>query len=170
MGLNMPNFMNLTGHRFGRLLVLERATSVTRHTRWLCRCDCGETVSVYAHSLRRGFTRSCGCLRREAAREIIEINRGLEPNLIHGMTESPEYRSWCHMKQRCLNPNSIRYERWGGRGIKICPQWLNSFETFYADVGERPSPIHSIDRINNDGNYEPGNVRWATHKEQRNNR
>ncbi len=101
------------------------------------------------------------------------INRNRPPEgarLSHGMVRSPEYSSWCAMKARCLNPNTTRFEQWGGRGIKICPQWVNSFENFYADVGPRPTPKHSIDRIDNDGNYEPGNVRWATPKEQNNNK
>lgn len=93
------------------------------------------------------------------------------PNATHGLTESPEYRSWCSMKARCCNPRNPSYARYGGRGITVCPRWLDSFENFLADVGNRPGPKYTIDRFpNNDGNYEPGNVRWATAQEQSRNR
>jgi len=88
----------------------------------------------------------------------------------HGLTYTPEYRSWCHMKGRCYCPNDSRYHRYGGRGIKVCDRWLNSFENFYKDMGPRPSPKHSIDRVDNNGNYEPSNCRWVTVKTQNSNR
>jgi len=167
----MPNAIDVTGDRYGRLVALRRGPNKGRRTTWACLCDCGNEHNVDLDSLRQGLTKSCGCLHSEAARKMITRNRPPEgARFSHGMSDSPEYSSWCAMKKRCLNPNSIRYERWGGRGIKICPQWLSSFETFYADMGDRPSPAHSLDRRDNDGNYEPRNCRWATHKEQRNNR
>ena len=166
----MPKLIDLTGHKFGRLLTLRRGSNTNnRLPQWVCLCDCGIERTIAGCDLRSGHTKSCGCLQRERARDTIEANRGTG-RLSHGMTESPEYNSWCAMKKRCLNPKTTRYERWGGRGIKICPQWVNSFETFLADMGKRPSLGHSLDRINNDGDYEPDNVRWATSVEQANNR
>jgi hypothetical protein len=150
----------IPGDRFGRLTVISLAPKRLRHTEWHCRCDCGEMKTTRASTLRAGRTRSCGCLGREELR----TRRG---NLRHGQRWTIEYRIWSGMKSRCYNPKNKSYANYGGRGIRVCDRWLNSFEDFLADVGRRPSPAHSIDRYpDNDGDYRPGNVRWATAAQQ----
>lgn len=153
---------DLSGRRFGRLVVVgltgERAP---RGLTWFCLCDCGGCNRVTRADLTRGKVRSCGCLQTE------QRARG---NFRHGMKRSPEYGIWCTLKARCLNPNVKCWPRYGGRGIRVCERWAESFAAFLADVGSRPGPGYSIDRIDNTGNYEPGNVRWVTAEEQSNNR
>lgn len=117
----------------------------------LCRCSCGNERSVPIHTLKRGMSGHCGC----KVGEMTALQ-----NTTHGMSYSPEYRCWAKMKERCLNPNNKDWPLYGGRGIQVCEQWRGSFEAFYAYMGPRPDG-HSIDRINADGNYEPGNVRWS---------
>lgn len=116
---------------------------------------------VEGKSLRIGTTKSCWCLQRDVATK-------------HGHTKggqrTVEYRTWASMKRRCINPRSTNYPGYGGRGIQVCDQWMNSFECFLSNMGIRPSKGHSIDRINNEGNYEPGNCRWATASEQQRNK
>ncbi|UOR02035.1 hypothetical protein MUN77_01505 [Leucobacter allii] len=159
-----PLVKDMTGERFGRLHVLKWVgTAPNRQAIWLCKCDCGNETSVKGSQLRQGKTSSCGCVKREVWKNSITHGQG-GPTRITSL-----YRTWKGMKSRCTNPNRPDYSRYGGRGIEVCDRWLHSFEAFASDVGEKPGPGYSIDRIDNDGNYEPGNVRWATASEQRRN-
>lgn len=154
--------IDLTAKRFGRLLVIafdEARKNPTAGVRyfWKCQCDCGQVVSIDGLVLRRGTTHSCGCEKRERSR-----TRG-------GLSSHPLYVVWLGMKQRCYNPRSKVYQHYGARGIRMCDRWLESVENFYADMGERPTPNHTVERLNNDGNYEPANCVWATRSEQNEN-
>jgi hypothetical protein len=160
--------LDLTGNRYGRLTAVRFLGGASDVARWECKCDCGAVVNVMGSSLRQGRSKSCGCYQRD---RVAERNRTRS----HGATANgkwtPEYRAWMSMKTRCAgNPDRSDFANYTQRGITICERWLNSFETFFADVGLKPSPKHSLDRINNDGNYEPSNVRWATACEQGANR
>lgn len=162
----MSRFTDLTGQRFSRLLVVVRTEHKNRNSRWVCICDCGKQTIVDRSGLKSGNTKSCGCLNEES-------RRNKPRNFRHGYArarhQTVEYSAWNQIHQRCKNPNSKAYKNYGGRGITVCERW-NDFVNFLADVGKRPHPSLSIDRINNNGNYEPGNVHWATAKEQANNR
>jgi hypothetical protein len=148
------------GTKFGRLTVVSRASSTGKRTEWNCICECGNQVVVTTDSLRGGKTQSCGCLQKERASEAKKT---------HGMTHSPEYNTWMSIKARCFNTKNQDFKYYGDRGITICDEWKDSFETFYADMGSRPEGC-SIDRIDVDGNYEPSNCRWATDLEQAHNK
>lgn len=156
----MPSQFNHTGQKFGKLLVLglHHHDPKTGYY-WLCRCECGNTCTPNGTSLRARTSKSCGCERTR--RFVAAIKK-------HGMSHSRTYNTWVAMKQRCLNPNSDAYVNYGGRGITICMQWLESFENFYADMGECPKS-KTIERRNNDGNYECDNCYWATKKQQQRN-
>lgn len=156
---------DLTGKKFGRLTVIEFYDhNKYRQPRWLCKCDCGNTSIVTSSDLRFGRTLSCGCLWRE---------RIVEAKTTHGMSHSEIYAEYNNMKKRCYDEHSHNYKYYGGRGIKVCDRWLDDIHNFYDDVSELPNykkEGYTLDRINNNGDYEPNNVRWSTNKEQSNNR
>lgn len=148
--------IDLIGKRFGRWTVLAYVGG--RDRAWSCVCDCGARVVVRGASLRKGQSRSCGCLQRERA----------SARKIHGLWGTPEYNSWVAMMRRCFNPHATGFEDYGGRGITVCEEW-HSIAAWFADMGPRP-PGCSLDRIDPNGNYEPGNCRWADAKQQSQNR
>ena len=145
----------LEGKRFKWLTVLGFAGRENKCSMWFCQCDCGNITKVHSNSFKRGKTYSCGCYSLQVDRTT------------HGMSKTPEYKAYYHAKERCTSEKYYLYHRYGGRGIKFL---FNSFEEFFKEVGLRPSKIHSLDRKDNDGNYEKGNIKWSTHLEQNQNR
>jgi hypothetical protein len=152
-----------TGTRFHRWTIVSRGPNRSaRAAQFWCRCDCGVERLVQASHLRQGLSTSCGCL----------TGGGRVPHHGHtvGRTTTPTYRAWVNMIRRCTDPNHDSYPNYGGRGVSVCPEWRHSFASFLSAMGDKPGPIYSLDRIDNDGDYEPGNCRWATRIQQRANR
>lgn len=157
------NFKDLTNEPpFGRLTVIERGPdSANGRDQWWCVCECKNKVLVKGYDLQRGHNRSCGCLAADKARQR---------NTRHGQYGTPEYRTWIAMLARCYNPHRVQFPYYGGRGITVCDTWRKDFSQFYADMGPRPSPKHTIERRSNDGIYEPSNCFWGTQTQQVRNR
>lgn len=140
-----------------------------KYRKFLCKCDCGKDIEVRLDKMKIGTTKSCGCYNKERISKPHETPYNAKHGHTIGGKPTPEFYSWWSMKMRCTNINAKHYKYYGGRGIKVCDRWINSFENFLYDMGERPNGM-TLDRINNDGNYEPSNCRWATIKEQNMNR
>ena len=148
----------MINNKYGRLLVLEKNNEYLKdNSKYICQCDCGNKISCFGFSLKDGNTTSCGCYNKEIITK-------------HGMYNTPEYNAYTQMKQRCYNVNNKRYSSYGARGVLVCSRWLNNFNNFIEDMGKKPSLLHSLDRIDVNGNYEPSNCRWATDYEQRTNK
>lgn len=154
-------FKDLTNQKFGRWLVLSKAQKLLSEKRifWVCLCECGEQGCVAGGDLVSGHSRSCGCYRKDAT---------VARNTRHGKFGTKTHTTWLAMRRRCFDKNFEKYKTYGGRGITVCDRWLD-FNNFFQDMGERPEG-KTLDRINPEGNYEPGNCRWATAKEQSQNR
>lgn len=161
----MTKIIELSGLRFGRLLVKSKLEEkgLRGKTLWECLCDCGNIIKVPTGSLSGYNTKSCGCLNRD---RLIQRNK---ENATHGLSRTPLYINWGGMIQRCTNIKDPHFKDYGARGIKVCDRW-RSFENFLADMGPKPTPDHSIERRNNNGNYEPSNCYWGTYIDQANNR
>lgn len=152
----MGSKLDLTGHKYGRLTVMREADKRTMggSVHWSCMCDCGKTHIVYSCHLRSGHTKSCGCLSVETA---------IKTFTTHGKSNTPEYTCWEGIINRCYNKSNRSYRNYGGRGISVCKRWRNSFINFLNDMGLKPNPNLTIERINNNRNYNVTNCKWTTH-------
>ena len=158
----MPPALNLIGNKYGRWTVIDRAENINGRTAWICKCECGTEKVIKIHDLRNKRTNSCGCLRKENTKSMFSK---------HGLSNHRLFKIWTSMKTRCYNKNATNYERYGARGISICDEWNNDFMKFYNwSINNGYSDNLTIDRVNNNGNYEPSNCRWATVKEQNSNK
>lgn len=161
----MPARIDLIGRSFGRVTVTGDAARLASGRRAVeCHCECGETFICDPRSLLSGHCKSCGCLHREI------VGRKSRDNITHGMSKSVEYQAWIKIKGRCCNVKDAKYADYGGRGIKVCDAWLDDFQAFYRDMGPRPEWSSSIDRIDVNGDYDPGNCRWSDAKTQSRNK
>lgn len=159
----MGKKIDITGQRFGRLVAVEYSHKDKRgKSMWKCECDCGNKTVKNLILLRKGATKSCGCLLKECGKKLAAKFSGL--NKTHGDSSSQEYVAWQNMKKRCFNSSSCDYYLYGARGITVCDRWLD-YDNFLSDVGRKPAPNYQLDRIDNLGNYEPGNCRWVTPSE-----
>lgn len=162
--------MDATGERYGIVVIQERAGNkknginpdAPRQSLWRAGCECGGEIVAPLAYFRRGYITSCGCIKKTGS--------GIKNGATSHGKETPEYNTWRCMKSRCFNKNNVNYKNYGGRGITVCYRWLSSFENFLSDMGKKPGEKYSIDRINNDGDYEKDNCHWATQSQQANNK